>query len=79
MQFKKMGFKAFVKYAAVGKVYGWNGMGDFVDDAALDRTFKNFKTWPSLKTYLETCSACDNAIVAAKKVFKNWQGYHGEI
>jgi hypothetical protein len=47
-------------------------MGDFVADFKSDRAASDVESWDQLEFYLMNRGACDEAIVAAKKV---WRGY----
>jgi hypothetical protein len=46
---------------------------DFIKDALMDDSFKNFQTWGELLDYLESRGAIKKAIKAARIVFEAWE------
>jgi hypothetical protein len=50
--------------------------GDFTADAKVDRDLPNVTSWDELEGYLYDRGACDNAIKAARSV---WRGYQAAV
>jgi hypothetical protein len=47
--------------------------GDFTRDAKGDDTLPDAQSWDELEQYLWRCSACDEAIVAARRVWRQYR------
>lgn len=68
-----MTFQDFLKESLTSKHFGDSPESDFAADAVADKTFRDFKTWDELETYIVFRGACREAVAAAKKCFRQWE------
>lgn len=73
-----MTFKEYLKDAHEKQSFGETPMGDFADDVAADKSFRDFKDWEELETYLLFHGAIENCMRAAKQCWRKWNTKYGK-
>lgn len=73
-----MGFQNWLADGLKNNKFGETPEADFARDAINDKSFRDFKTWDQLETYIIFRGACREAIKAAKKCFRRGELERGE-
>ena len=68
-----MTFKEYLQNSTNGET----PEADFAADAIRDKSFRDFKSWDELETYLIFHRACPEALVAGKKCYHAWMIKYG--
>lgn len=71
----RISFESFLRLGVERNTFGETPEGDFAADALRDKNFegRHFEKWEDLERFLIFHRAADEAVAAAKKLFKKWQ------